>query len=182
MSPRRFGLAVWALCGLLLAGLPAAAQPSSSPLAPFSSSLMALPPAADLNVGGAIYVPAYSSLLISGGRLQANFSVTLSVHNTSQTKPLVVRQIGYYDTSGSLVQSYLDRPVALRPFGTVEVAVRVTDPRGGSGANFLVEWSGSAPIAEPLAETLMMGQIGTASYSFVSQGRAIRTVGAASNP
>ena len=109
--------------------------------------------------------------------MQANFTVTLSVHNTSDAKPLVLRRIAYFDTGGRLVQAYLDTAVALKPFGTIEVAVPVTDLRGGTGANFLVEWAAAGAIAEPLAETVSMGQVGTASYAFVSQGRAIRLVG-----
>lgn len=167
--------AALALAGLLLGG---AAQADTPPvLARFSSSLTDLPPAAEQTLSGAIYVPAYSTILLSGGRVQANFTVTLSVHNTSDAKPLVLRRIAYFDTGGRLVQAYLDTAVALKPFGTIEVAVPVTDLRGGTGANFLVEWAAAGAIAEPLAETVSMGQVGTASYAFVSQGRAIKLLG-----
>ena len=44
-------------------------------------------------------------------------------------------------------------------------------------SGFIVAWSGSGPIAEPIIEAVMVGTLGNASYSFVSQGRAIRTVG-----
>ena len=38
--------------------------------------------------------------------------MTLSIHNTSQTKPLILKRIDYFDTSGALVQAYLPEPVA----------------------------------------------------------------------
>ncbi len=163
------------LAGFVLAATPALAEPPPASLERFRSSLTDVPPA--LPVEGAIYVPAYSSVLLSGGRVQANFTVTLSVHNASNAVPLVLRRIDYHDTSGRLVHAYLEKPVALKPFGTVEVAVPVTDLRGGTGANFYLEWAAEGAIAEPVAEAVMMGQIGAASYAFVSQGRAVRIVG-----
>ena len=168
---------ILALAALALPPTNAGAQPARAAFADrFAAALTAVPPATDQDVTGSIYVPAYPEVVLSGGRVRASFNVTLSIHNTSGTKPLVLRGIGLYDGAGQLVQAYLDKPVALRPFGTAEVALAVTDGRGGSGANFLVDWAGAAPIAEPLAETVMMGQIGTASYAFVSQGRATRLI------
>src|SRR3712207_9234963 len=108
------------------------------------------------------------------GGLSVNFSVTLSIHNTSAEKPLVVERIAYYDTAGGLVQDYLTAPVAVRPFGTIEVFVAVDDVRGGRGANFVIDWAAAEPIAEPIMETLILGSSGTHGYSFVGQGRPIR--------
>jgi hypothetical protein len=63
-------------------------------------------------------VPVYSSVSMSQGKLRADFSVTLSVHNASETRPLVLTRIAYYDTAGKLVESYLKSPIALKPFST----------------------------------------------------------------
>ena len=52
------------------------------------------------------------------------------------------------------------------------------DLRGGTGPNFLVDWAADGPIAEPVVEAVMIGTQGATSYSFVSQGRAVRRVGA----
>ncbi len=75
-------------------------------------------PAENLAVSGAFYVPVYSSVSMSQGKLRADFSVTLSVHNASETRPLVLKRIAYFDTSGKMVESYLKSPVALKPFAT----------------------------------------------------------------
>ena len=80
-------------------------------------------PGETLAVSGAFYVPVYSSVAMSQGRLRADFSVTLSVHNASETRPLVVRRIAYFDTTGKMVESYLKAPIALNPFATVEVFI-----------------------------------------------------------
>src|SRR4029453_36435 len=114
-------------------------------------------PKGELNVSGAFYVPAYSSVSMSQGKLRADFSVTLSIHNASETRPLVLRRIAYFETSGRMVESYLKAPVALKPFSTIEVFVPTTDIRGGTGANFVVDWAATGEIAEPVAEALLLG-------------------------
>lgn len=69
-----------------------------------------------------------------------------------------------------MVQSYLKAPVALRPFSTVEVFIAATDVRGGTGANFVVDWGYTGEIAEPAVEALMVGSVGPGHYAFISQG------------
>jgi hypothetical protein len=142
----------------------------------FATSLTALP-SEKLGVTGSFYVPAYSSVSLSEGRLRADFSVTLNIHNASETRPLVLRRIAYFDTSGKPVQSYLKEPVALKPFATIEVFIPTTDVRGGTGANFIVDWAADGPIAEPVIEALMLGGLGTGQYAFISQGRPVKVVG-----
>jgi hypothetical protein len=141
----------------------------------FAASLTAMP-AENLAVSGAFYVPVYSSVSMSQGRLRADFSVTLSIHNASETRPLVLKRVAYFDTAGKMVESYLKSPVALKPFSTIEVFIAATDVRGGTGANFVVDWAATGEIAEPAVEALMVGSVGAAHYAFVSQGRPIRIV------
>ena len=113
-------------------------------------------------------MPVYSSVSMSQGRLRADFSVTLSVHNASETRPLVLKRIAYFDTSGKMVESYLKSPIALKPFATIEVASATTDVRGGTGANFVVDW---AP--PPRRRTRGRGADGRrhrrGHYAFISQ-------------
>lgn len=142
----------------------------------FSASLTAVP-AEPLAVSGAFYVPVYSSVSMAQGKLRADFSVTLSVHNASETRPLVLKRVAYFDTSGKMVESYLKAPIALRPFSTIEVFIPTSDVRGGTGANFVVDWAATGEIAEPAVEALMVGGVGAGHYAFISQGRPIRLVG-----
>lgn len=142
----------------------------------FASSLTAVP-GENLAASGSFYVPAYSSVAMSRGRLRADFSVTLSIHNASESKPLVLKRIAYFDTAGELVESYLTTPVALKPLATVEVSIATTDVRGGTGANFIVDWAAAGEIAEPVVEALMVGSVGPGHYAFISQGRPIKLVG-----
>lgn len=84
------------LLGPLGSALPAAAQPKVKLEQTFADSLTALP-REELAVSGGFYVPAYSSVAMSRGKLRVDFSVTLSVHNASETQPLVVRRIAYFE-------------------------------------------------------------------------------------
>ena len=154
----------------------AEAQTAASIEQSFASSLTAVP-AENLAVAGAFYVPVYSSVAMSQGKLRADFSVTLSIHNASESRPLVLKRIAYFDTAGKMVESYLKAPIALKPFSTVEVFIPTTDVRGGTGANFAVDWAATGEIAEPAVEALMVGSIGSGHYAFISQGRPIKLVG-----
>ena len=142
----------------------------------FASSLTAVP-TEPLTVSGAFYVPAYSSVSMAHGKLRADFSVTLSVHNASETRPLVVKRIAYFDTAGKMVESYLKTPIALKSLSTIEVFIATSDVRGGTGANFVVDWAAAGEIAEPVVEALMVGGVGAGHYSFISQGRPIKVIG-----
>lgn len=142
----------------------------------FAASLTAVP-SDPLGTNGAFYVPAYSSVWMTQGKVRADFSVTLSIHNASETKPLVIRRIAYFDGSGKVVENYLKAPVALKPFATIEAYVATADVRGGTGANFVVDWASSGEIAEPVMEALMLGSFASGHYAFISQGRPIRMTG-----
>ena len=171
----RFFLAILACLSTMHA--PAAeAQTAAGIEQAFSGSLTAMP-TENLGVAGAFYVPVYSSVSMSQGKLRADFSVTLSIHNASETRPLVLRRIAYFDTNGKMVENYLKAPVALKPFSTVEVFVPTTDVRGGTGANFVVDWAATGEIAEPVVEALMFGGLGSGHYAFISLGRPLKLVG-----
>jgi hypothetical protein len=164
------------LVGFLLIHAPRAKAQAPSIEQNFASSLTSVPPE-PLTVSGGFYVPVYSSVSMSQGKLRADFSVTLSVHNASETRPLVLKRVAYFDTSGKMVESYLKSPVALKPFATIEVFIPTSDVRGGTGANFVVDWAAAGEIAEPAVEALMVGGIGAGHYAFISQGRPVRVIG-----
>jgi hypothetical protein len=174
----RMGCYYLAILACLLMMRTPAAQAQTAPgiEQTFSGSLTAMP-SEILGVSGAFYVPVYSSVSISQGKVRADFSVTLSIHNASETRPLVLRRIAYFDTNGKMVENYLKAPVALKPFSTVEVFVPTTDVRGGTGANFVVDWAAVGEIAEPVVEALMFGGLGSGHYAFISQGRPLKVVG-----
>jgi hypothetical protein len=145
----------------------------TNPLHLFQASLAEASPA-EAAFRGTVYVPAYSAIRVASGRTRINLATTLSVHNTSRKRSLLLERVDYHNTEGELVQAHLERPVALRPLGTIEIFVANDNLDGGTGANFIVDWAADAPISEPVVEAVMIGIHGTTGYSFVSVGRSVR--------
>jgi hypothetical protein len=167
----RFAGLLTAVAACLLSGPAAPASDRGKALERFKDSLTDVP-SGTLPLGGALYVPVYSSVALNS-QASVRLVVTLSIRNISEHHPLVLRRVAYFDTSGRQLESYLSAPVALKPVGTVEVTVPVTDSRGGSGANFIIEWAAPEGGAEPLVEALMLGSLAGSSYSFTSAARPL---------
>jgi len=148
------------------------AQPAPLPdaLAPFAESLTELPRNPSI-LRGRVYVPAHSSLITGGSRL--DFSVSLSIHNVSEKGTLVIERIDYFNVAGQPIEKYLPRSIALKPYGAIEIVIPQEDIRGGLGANFVVDWSSPEKIDEPIIEAVMIGTRGTQGYSFISVGRKV---------
>jgi hypothetical protein len=133
--------------------------------------------AGDLPIRGSVYVPVYSSIHWGGLDAVTELSATVSIRNADAQQSLVLVAVTYYDSLGDTIQEYLDGTMELDPMSTVEFVIARSDRRGGNGANFVVQWGSPGPIAEPVIETVMLGQAGNAGISFVSQGRPIRILG-----
>jgi len=129
-----------------------------------------------LTVRQRVYAPIYSSLIGGGGVARLDLAATLAIRNASDSLPLVVERIDYRDTGGQLVQAYLSAPIAIRPFGTVEILIRTNDLRGGTAASFIIDWAASGPIAEPVIEAVMAGASGTRGFMFPVPGRPVRVI------
>ncbi len=117
-----------------------------------------------------VYVPAYSHIYHAEGT-PILLAVTLSIRNIDPHSSLRVRSVRYYDTQGKFIKEYVAAPVLLPGLSTVEYLVEQKNIEGGSGANFIVEWSAPAEINPPILETVMIGSQG---ISFVCSGREIR--------
>lgn len=146
------------------------------PAVEFRASLAVVPDRAGRVVHSSVYVPAYGSIRAMSGRSRIGLATTLSVHNTSSEAILVMDRIDYFGTDGSKVRSFLDEPIAIKPLGTIEFFVSAGDSNAASGANFLVDWWASERISEPIIEAVMIGTVGTTSYSFVSRGQTLRAL------
>lgn len=119
-----------------------------------------------------VYVPVYSHIYMSdGGAL--DLAITLSVRNTDIHRPLLVTAVNYYDTAGKIIENYLDKPRMLAPMASTYFFVNQTDTRGGSGANFIVQWAAEKLPNRPVIEAIMAGSRGTHAISFLTEGREI---------
>lgn len=130
-------------------------------------------PAEHVAMAQTVYVPVYSHIYIHEGD-PYSLTATLSIRNTDFSSPLHVNAVRYYDSNGKLVESYLERPLRLGPLATTEFLVEERDIRGGSGANFVVEWVSQEFVTEPVIEAVMIGATSQQGISFVCPGRVVR--------
>jgi hypothetical protein len=130
----------------------------------------------DLDVvsGQTIYVPAYSEVPFTGGRL-LDLTVTLAVHNTDPTRPIVLTAVRYYGADGELARDFLPEPRQLGPLASTEFVAESERGRG-VGTNFIVEWVAEEPVYEPVVEALMINATGNQGVSFISVGRVVSQI------
>ena len=168
---RRVFVTVFAigLVGVLWAARPmitdARAQTAADSPAALTSPLTELPTIQAMKIRHTVFVPAYSTIRVAGGKGKVDLATTLTT--------LILLRVDYFDTAGNLLHRYLEKPVALRPLGSGETFVPAQDTRGGTGANFIVEWAAERPITEPLIEAVMLGISGSQGFSFTSRGQTM---------
>lgn len=119
------------------------------------------------------YVPVYSSIYVGQGTVRSNLAATLSIRNTSHTDAIVIRAVRYFDTNGNLISTFVEQPHRLGAMATAAFFIDSTDLRGGTGANFLVDWASEETVSEPLIEAVMIGSVGAKGISFVSRSRRV---------
>lgn len=132
--------------------------------------------------GQSVYVPVYSHIwhgnLDSKGKPQTLLlSSMLSIRNTDPYDGLTVRSVRYYDTAGKLLREFLPQPARLGPMASTDVFVEHKDDAGGTGANFVVEWSAERPISAPIIEVVNAYFFGPHSLAFTSSGKVIAEAG-----
>lgn len=128
----------------------------------------------DITTGQTIYVPAYSEIYFAGGGRTLDLAVTLSIHNTDFTHPIIITSVRYYDTHGQLMREYLSQPQRLGPLASTDFFVEAGEQSGGLGTNFIVEWVAEEAVYEPIVEAIMLNTTSAQGISFTSPGRVIK--------
>ncbi len=123
-----------------------------------------------LSAGQTIYVPAYSHIYSGNREMPFLLTVTLSIRNIDPNHAITITTVDYYETQGSLLKSFLDGPVPLKPFGSIRYVIPEEDKSGGSGANFIVRWRAEEPVNPPIVESIMIGTQSQQGVSFSSRG------------
>ena len=131
--------------------------------------------ALDLSKGQTVYVPAYSHIYVGNRERPFLLTITLSIRNIDAKNPVTITAADYYDTKGKRIRKYLEQPVSLGPWESIRYIVPQKDKSGGSGANFVVEWSAEKGVNPVLVETIMIGAESQQGISFTSRGQAIST-------
>lgn len=167
-------LVIASLAGVLI--LPSCRQTAAPPHGTAAERLRpAASTATEPAIGGTIYVPVYSTVVlgVSHSSSMVDLAATVSVRNVSASHPITLEWVRYYDSVGKRVRDYLDQVSTLPAMASVEFVVPRADTSGGPGANFLIRWHAADMVDEPLAEAIMLGQSGSAGISFSSRGRAV---------
>jgi hypothetical protein len=119
-----------------------------------------------------VYVPVYSRFFWKHAQATQLVAI-MSVRNIDPEAPLFLAGVSYYDSDGKLIRKYLNQIHRLDPLATAAFVIPRSDSTGGVGANFVVEWGSTTEISEPIVETVMFGQAGSAGISFSSRGKVI---------
>jgi hypothetical protein len=124
-----------------------------------------------LSSGETLYVPVYSNVYSGPKATPFQLAAMLSIHNVDSKHPITILKVDYYDSTGKFIESYIKKPMSLKPFAHTFFYLKEYDTRGGPGANFIVKWHAEKKINQPIVEALMLGT--RAGVSFTSSGRII---------
>jgi hypothetical protein len=122
-----------------------------------------------------VYVPAYSHIYSRSGTAFL-LEVTLSVRNTDPRRPIRINRVLYFDTEGRQIRELTEGPITLGPLETASYLVEKQDIEGGSGANFIVDWSSDGEVNSPIIESVMVSVDSTHNLSFTSRGEPIERI------
>ena len=117
-----------------------------------------------------IYVPAYAHIYMGAQVRPFDLAITLSIRNTSAEQAVTVTRADFHSTDGTLLKSFVTKPVTLGPLATAEYVVSESESQGGSGANFIVKWQSEKDVTEPVVESVMIGTRSQQGISFTSRG------------
>ena len=123
--------------------------------------------------GQQVYVPIYSSIYDQHESNLLHMTAILSIRNTSFKESITIKRVEYYDTNGKLIKKFIEGPFSLGKMSTKDFVIPENDLKGGTGANFIVEWDSDKIVSVPLIESVMLGTLGTKGFSFSSRGKEI---------
>ena len=125
----------------------------------------------ELSSGETVYVSIYSNIFSGPKAVRLELAAMLSIRNTDPVYPITISKADYYDTSGKKVESYIKKPMKLKPLESVYLYLKEYDKRGGPGANFIVKWHAGNKVNQPIIEGVMMSSRN--GISFICPGQII---------
>jgi hypothetical protein len=145
------------------------------------TTLAAAQDAPPRSAGQSLYLPIYSHLYHgdvnprTGKPSETLVSTHVSIRNTDPALAVTIISARYYNTDGKLLREFLAKPQAIPPLGTFELYVPRSDSSGGSGANFIIDWTADKPANPPLVEALHADIREARTLLFVTTARPIQT-------
>lgn len=122
---------------------------------------------------GVSYLSVYSEIYSETEHRTHHLTSTISMRNTNLKDTIYINKAEYFNTEGSPIRSYFEKPIFIRPMETVEIVIDEKDRLGGTGANFLFHWSIKPNSNEPYFEGVMISTSGQQGLSFTTQGRRV---------
>lgn len=126
----------------------------------------------ELSSGNTLYVSVYSNIYSAPKAVRLELATMLSLRNTDPNSSITILKADYYDTSGKLVDSYIKKPLVLKPLESSYIYLKEYDKRGGPGANFIVKWQADKKVNQPIIEAIMFST--RHGISFVCPGQIIK--------
>jgi hypothetical protein len=128
----------------------------------------------DRLVSGKTYLSIYSQIYSQSEHKTHNLTAMVSLRNTSFKDTIYLLKAEYFDTHGKAVRTYFDQAIYLAPLETTEIIINEKDITGGTGSNFIFDWTIPKHCPEPLFEGIMNSTMGQQGLSFVTQGHRIQ--------
>ena len=125
----------------------------------------------ELSAGETVYVSIYSNIYSGPKEVRHELAAMLSIRNTDPDNTITITKADYYDTSGKMIDSYVKKPLKLKPLESTYIYLKEYDKRGGPGANFIVKWKSEKKVNQPIIEGLMVSS--SRGISFICPGRVI---------
>lgn len=123
---------------------------------------------------GTSYLSVYSQIFSQTEYRTHGLTATVSMRNTNRTDTIYINKAVYYDSKGNPIRTYFEQPIFIAPLETVEIVIDEKDREGGTGANFLFDWSLPKDANEPLFEGIMISTSGQQGLSFTTQGQKLK--------
>lgn len=102
-----------------------------------------------------------------------NFSSTISLRNTSQKDTIHLFQFSYYDANGTLIKSYLKKPIYMLPMEVLEIALDEINVSEDMGSSFIIVWKTPTDCPEPIFEAVMLSEGNTQDIIFTTQAKRL---------
>ncbi len=140
----------------------------------FSGRPTAIMPVDSILEKGKTYLSVYSDVYSYSEHSTHNLTSTISLRNRDAQHEVFITKATYFDTKGTALFNYIKKPIALKPMETIHIVIDERDDSGGTGANFIFDWSMKKEGTPPLFEAVMISTQGQQGLSFVTTGERIK--------
>lgn len=122
---------------------------------------------------GRTFLSIYSQIYVRTENDQTDLTATISLHNPNINEQVYIDKATYYNTYGEPIRVYFDKTIFIEPMETVQIIIDGVDDEGGTGANFIFDWTIKPNTNEPIIEAIMISTYGQQGISFVTTGKKL---------